>query len=168
MAHKSESGLIRLNLRDAADVRREFDALMQGARAQGLHGLGVGVLIQPMLARGIEVMVGMRADPLFGPLVLVGLGGVLVEVLDDVAVDLAPVTEAQALALLGRLKAKRLLGGYRGAPAVDLGALARVVARLSEFAADHAERVVECDINPLICAGSDIRAVDALIVRRMP
>ena len=74
--------------------------------------------------------------------------------------------EMQALDMLGRLKSKRLLQGYRGTPAVDLQALARVVADLSRFAADHADSIAECDINPLICNGNRILAVDALIVRK--
>ena len=168
LAHKTESGLIRLNVQDIAAVRAQFEELMAGAaqlaQSNGQGGIA-GVLVQPMIGKGVEVMAGIRVDPLFGPLVLVGLGGIFVEVLEDVAVDLAPVTPAQALDMLGRLKSKRLLEGYRGTPAVDLQALARVVANLSEFAADHADSIAECDINPLICNGSRILAVDALIVR---
>ena len=164
LAHKTESGLIRLNVKDETAVRAEFASLMAGAAKQGLAA--PAVLLQQMVGRGVEIMAGIKVDPLFGPLVLVGLGGVLVEVLEDVAVDLAPVSEAQALAMLQRLKARRLLEGYRGAPGVDLAALARVIAALSEFAADHAGSIAECDINPLIGNGSHIVAVDALIVKK--
>lgn len=166
LAHKTESGLIRLNVKDEASVRAEFASLMAGAAKQGLAT--PAVLLQPMIGKGVEIMAGIKVDPLFGPLVLVGLGGVLVEVLEDVAVDLAPVTEAQAMAMLQRLKAKRLLDGYRGAPGVDLAELARVIAALSDFAADHADRIAECDINPLIGNGRRIVAVDALIVKKPP
>ena len=166
LAHKTESGLIRLNVQDADAVRVQFGELMGGAAKLGLGAATTGVLLQPMIGKGVEVMAGIRVDPLFGPLVLVGLGGIFVEVLEDVAVDLAPVSEAQALGMLGRLKSKRLLEGYRGMPGVDLPALARVIAGLSEFAADHTAAIAECDINPLICNGSRIVAVDALIVRK--
>ena len=168
LAHKTESGLIRLNVQNIDAVRAGFDELMAGAvtlAPSGTQGGIGGVLVQPMIGKGVEVMAGVRIDPLFGPLVLVGLGGIFVEVLEDVAVDLAPVTQAQALDMLGRLKSKRLLEGYRGAPGVDLPALARVIADLSDFAAAHADSIVECDVNPLICNGSRILAVDALIVR---
>jgi acyl-CoA synthetase (NDP forming) len=123
-----------------------------------------GVLVQPMVPRGIEIVVGARNDPLFGPLIVVGLGGVLVEVLKDTAMSPAPVTPAQAEGLLRQLKGVKLLEGYRGMPGADIGRLARVISDVSRFAADHRDAVAELDINPLICAGERITAVDALIV----
>ncbi len=161
LPHKTEAGVIRLGLEGAAAVRAAYDAVMENAARAGARV--EGVLVQPMAPAGVEIMVGARIDPLFGPLILVGLGGVLVEVLKDTAVDLAPVTPAQALAMLERLKGRALLDGFRGAPAVDRAALAEVISRLSEFAADQASRVREFDVNPLICAGGAIVAVDALI-----
>jgi acetyl-CoA synthetase len=125
-----------------------------------------GVLVQKMAPPGLEVMVGARIDRLFGPLIVVGLGGVLVELLADTAVAPAPVTREQAVAMLRGLKGARLLAGYRGGPAVDVDALAEVVARLSELVADQAGLIEEMDVNPLICAGDGIVAVDALLVRR--
>jgi acyl-CoA synthetase (NDP forming) len=119
-----------------------------------------------MVPAGVEVMLGARIDPLFGPLILVGLGGILVELLKDTAVALAPVTHAEALAMLDRLKAVSLLRGFRGSPPVDLDALADIIGRVSEFIADHIDAVSELDLNPLICIGKRLVAVDALIVRR--
>jgi acetyl-CoA synthetase len=118
-----------------------------------------------MIAGGVEIMMGARIDPVFGPLVLVGLGGILVELVKDRVVDLAPVGVTQARAMLTRLKGAALLQGFRGAPAVDLDRLAEIVARFSEFAADQRDLVEEVDVNPLICAGERILAVDALIAR---
>jgi hypothetical protein len=123
-----------------------------------------GVLVQPMVPQGVEMVVGARIDPLFGPLLVVGLGGILVEVLQDTALAPAPVTHADALALLRQLKGEKLLHGFRGAPAVDLDKLADVICRISRFAADHRDTIAELDVNPLICAGDRIIAVDALIV----
>jgi acetyl-CoA synthetase len=117
-----------------------------------------------MVPQGIEMVIGARVDPLFGPLVVVGLGGILVEVLKDTALAPAPVTKAQALDLLHGLKGVRLLQGFRGMPAVDMEALAEVVCQVSRFAADHRGRIKELDVNPLICSGGRITAVDALIV----
>ena len=111
-------------------------------------------------------MVGARVDPVFGPLVVVGLGGIMVELLKDSVVALAPVTREEALAMLRGLKGSRLLYGFRGSPEVDLDRLADAVCRISEFAADQRERFEELDVNPLICTGARITAVDALIVRR--
>ncbi|MES3000557.1 MAG: acetate--CoA ligase family protein [Pseudomonadota bacterium] len=104
-------------------------------------------------------------DPLFGPVIVVGLGGIMVELLKDTAIDLAPVAPWQARAMLERLKGSALLRGFRGSEPVDIDALADIVSRLSEFIADQREHVAELDVNPLICSGGKIVAVDALIVK---
>jgi len=122
-----------------------------------------GVLVQPMIPTGVEVMVGARVDPLLGPLIVVGFGGIFVELLKDTALELAPVTHSEAVAMLGRLKGAALLHGFRGGERVDVERLAQVVCRLSELVADHSERIAEIDVNPLICADGRIVAVDALI-----
>jgi acetate---CoA ligase (ADP-forming) len=115
--------------------------------------------------QGLEIVVGGRVDPQFGPQVVVGLGGVLVEVMNDTALAPAPIGPDEANALLHELRAFRLLQGYRGLPSVDLALLCEIVCRASEFIADHRHLVSEFDLNPLICAGSNITAVDALIIR---
>jgi acetyl-CoA synthetase len=125
-----------------------------------------GVLVQPMLPPGIELVIGARNDELFGPLIVVGLGGILVEVLQDTALAPAPVTPVEAETLLRQLKGIKLLQGFRGMAAVDIGRLALVISDVSRFAADHRDRVAELDVNPLICTGERITAVDALIVLR--
>jgi acyl-CoA synthetase (NDP forming) len=125
-----------------------------------------GVLVQPMVPQGTEIMVGVRVDPQFGPMVVVGLGGVFVELLRDTAVRLAPVSRREARRMLGELKAQKALQGFRGAEPVDLERLADVVARISEFAADQRDRIAEVDVNPLICAGDRVIAVDALIAKQ--
>jgi acyl-CoA synthetase (NDP forming) len=164
LPHKTEAGVIRLNLRNAHDVRAGYDAVMVNARRVSPLPHVNGVLVQPMVPQGVEMVVGARIDPLFGPLLVVGLGGILVEVLQDTALAPAPVTHADALALLRQLKGEKLLHGFRGAPAVDLDKLADVICRISRFAADHRDTIAELDVNPLICAGDRIIAVDALIV----
>ena len=123
-----------------------------------------GVLVQPMVPQGVELVIGARVDPLFGPMVVVGLGGILVEVLQDTALAPAPVTPTDALDMLRSLKGVKLLQGFRGMPAVDMPRLAEVISNVSRFAADQREVLAELDINPLICAGDRITAVDALIV----
>ena len=165
LPHKTEAGVIRLNLRNAAEVREAFAAIVAKAEAVVPRPRLAGVLVQPMVPAGVELVVGARIDPLFGPLIVVGLGGVLVEVLADTALARAPVTPAQAKRMLGELKGARLLDGFRGAPAVDRDALAAAIAAVSRFAADHAGAIAELDVNPLICAGARIVAVDALIVK---
>jgi hypothetical protein len=156
--------VIRLNLRNAEEVRAGYQAVMTNADKVSPTPRINGVLVQPMVPQGIEMVVGARNDPLFGPLVVVGLGGILVEVLKDTALAPAPVTPAQAEALLRQLKGVKLLEGFRGMPGVNIRRLAQVISDVSRFAADHRDRVVELDVNPLICAGDRITAVDALIV----
>jgi acetyl-CoA synthetase len=164
LPHKTEAGVIRLNLRTADEVRAAFTAIMAKAEAVVPRPHVHGILVQPMVPPGIEMVVGARVDPLFGPLIVVGLGGILVELLQDTALAPAPVSPAQALALLDQLKGARLLDGFRSLPRVDRGALADIICRVSEFAADQADLVAELDVNPLICSGAQIIAVDALII----
>ena len=166
--HKTEAGLVKLGLRDEAEVREACRAILAAvagiAPRPALHGISV----QPMVTKGIEVSIGARHDPQFGPLVVVGLGGVFVEILRDTALALAPVTPDEALAMLRGLKGAALLDGFRGAPAVDLPRLAEIVARFSQLAADAGDAIAEMEINPLICTGDRILAVDALIVKPKP
>src|SRR6202044_1339957 len=164
LPHKTEAGVIRLNLRNADEVRAGYATVMANADRVSPPPRVNGVLVQPMVPQGIEMVVGARNDPLFGPLIVVGLGGVLVEVLKDTALSPAPVTPSQAEGLLRSLKGVKLLEGFRGMAGVDIGRLAQVISDVSRFAADHRDSVAELDINPLICAGDRITAVDALIV----
>ena len=164
LAHKTEIGGVRLGLRDAGAVREAAAEVLAAAKRAGVGG--AGLLVQRMIPPGLEIMLGARVDPLFGPLVVVGLGGVFVELLHDSVVDLAPVSLAGARAMLERLRGARLLDGFRGAPAIDRDRLAAIIAWFSEFAADHAAHYREIDLNPLIAAGGEIVAVDALIVAK--
>ena len=165
IAHKTEAGVVRLNLRSEADVRAAFREVMENARAVTPPARIAGVLVQPMVPPGTEIMVGARIDPQFGPMIVVGLGGVFVELLKDTSVRLAPVDAREARRMLGELKAQQVLQGFRGAEPVDLERLAEIVARVSELVADQRERIAELDVNPLICAGARIVAVDALIAK---
>ena len=166
LPHKTEAGVIRLNLRSEAELRAAYDAVLANAARVAPRPRIHGVLVQPMIPTGLEIMVGARIDPLLGPLVVTGLGGVLVELMKDVAVELAPVTPAEAKGMLKRLRGAAALNGFRGTAPVDLDRLADVICRLAELAADQRERIAELDVNPLICAGERIVAVDALIARR--
>ena len=163
--HKTEAGVVRLNLATADAVRSACrDILAAAAAAEPMPRIN-GVLVQPMLPQGVEMLIGGRTDPQFGPLIVAGLGGVFVEVLKDAALALAPVQQGEALAMLRGLKGAALLSGFRKSEPVDLDALADIVCRASELMADMNGMVAEMDINPLICAGSRITAVDGLIVK---
>ena len=111
------------------------------------------------------MLISGRVDPQFGPLIVVGLGGVWVELLKDSALALAPVQPDEAAAMLHRLKAAALLQGFRGSGAVDIGRLAEIVCRASELVSDLRDDITDMDINPLICTGHRMTAVDGLIVK---
>jgi len=155
--HKTEAGAVKLDLRDEAALR---------AACAGMKAAKSGFLVQSMIQGGVELVVGMKRDPQVGPVLLVGLGGVMVEVLGDTALALAPVGKAEARRMLERLRGFRLLNGFRGAPAVDLDAVCDAIARISELAADHADRIEEIDVNPLLARPEGAVALDALIVLR--
>ena len=166
LPHKTEVGVIRLNLKTAEDVKGAYDAVMANANKVSPKPRLNGVLVQPMVPSGAEIMVGGKIDPLFGPLIVTGLGGILVELMKDTTLDLAPVTRDEARTMLGKLKGKAMLTGFRGSEPVDQDQLADVIVRLSEFIDDQKGRIAELDVNPLICAGSRVIAVDALIVKK--
>jgi acetate---CoA ligase (ADP-forming) len=156
--HKSEVDGVRLFLADASAVRAAYRDL--AAR------LGTSVTIAAMAPRGVELALGMVRDPQFGPVVMVGAGGVLVELLADRAAALAPFGIATARRLLERLTLRRLLDGYRGAAAVDVETLCATIARFSVLAAELGDVVGEIDVNPVICGPRTAVAVDALVVPR--
>lgn len=164
--HKTEAGVIRLDIRDAPGVADAHAAIVAAASrlqpAPRIHG----VLVQAMAPKGVELIVGARFDPQFGPLIVVGAGGVLVELLKDRIISPAPLRPREALRLIDRLAVRRLLEGYRGSAPVDKARLAEIVCRISELIADQAAELAELDVNPLICSGQAIVAVDALIIRR--
>jgi acyl-CoA synthetase (NDP forming) len=156
--HKTEAGLVLLGLEGPEAVRDAFSLLEE--RAQGKLE---AVLVEQMISSNREFMVGMKRDPVFGPVVAFGLGGVLTEALGDVALALAPLEDAEALELLGLIRAKRLLGPFRGYPPVDLKALAAIVKAIGQMAVDNPE-IVEIDVNPVMVQGDAPIAADALII----
>ena len=155
IAHKSERGGVVLDLRDAAAVRVAYGPMAAA--------LGPRVMLAHMLPAGPELALGAVRDPQFGPVIVLGAGGTLVEVLDDRVAALPPFGPATARRLLDRLRLRRLLDGYRGGPATDLAALADLVARFSVLVHELASVVREIDVNPVIC-GPFPAAVDGLLV----
>jgi len=162
--HKSEAGLVKLNLKTDSDISAAYAAIVE--RLHRLAGNeNTAVVVQPMIPPGIELMIGGRIDPQFGPLVVVGLGGVFVEALKDTALAPAPVARVEASEMLSSLRAGLLLDGFRHFAPVDRYKLADIVCRFSEFLYDQADLLCEVDVNPLICSGERIVAVDGLITK---
>ncbi|MCX5350039.1 acetate--CoA ligase family protein [Streptomyces sp. RLB3-17] len=166
IAHKTELGLVKIGLTSASQVRDAYRELTDIARYEGISL--DGVLVCQMVERGVEMVVGVTHDQLFGPTVTVGLGGVLVEVLRDAAVRVPPFGEDQARGMLGELRGRALLEGVRGGPPVDVDALVEVVMRVQRMALELGDDIAELDINPLMVLprGQGAVALDALVVCR--
>jgi acyl-CoA synthetase (NDP forming)/GNAT superfamily N-acetyltransferase len=153
--HKSELGGVRLHLRDADDVRAAVAAL-------AANGAEPEVLVQPMRTDGVELIVGAVQDPKFGPVIMLGAGGVFTELLGVRTLRLAPLGRSDVQAMVDAPELRRLLDGFRGRPPVSRTALADVVHRVATLA-DRLPQIAELDLNPVICAGEDLVAVDAKI-----
>lgn len=163
IAHKTEVSGVKLNLGDAAAVRSAFAGIAASALAHAPQARVDGVLVQRMAPKGVELILGGRRDGQFGPMVLVGTGGVQAELWKDVALDLAPVTPARAEAMLRSLRGFPLLDGFRGAPRADVAAVARAVSAFSVLLAAAGDRVQEAEVNPLIAGEWGCLAVDGLL-----
>ena len=165
LPHKTEAGGVRLNLGDAEAVRAAYDAMMRDVLAYAPAARIDGVLVQKMAPKGHELVIGMVNDPTFGPIMMVGSGGVTVELFGDVTHSPAPVDQAEALRMLYRLRGIRLLTGFRGAAAIDLAPVTALIERLSQAAIAHADRITELELNPVIVHGdgSGVTVADALV-----
>ena len=166
IAHKTEIGGVALNLQDDSAVREAYDRLTANAHRHAPQARLDGVLVAPMVRGGVELIAGVSRDPVFGPVVMVGLGGIYAEILKDVAVQVAPVSEDEALRMIRSLKMFPLLDGARGQAKADVAAAARTVARLSAFACRHVNDVAEIDMNPILVRpeGEGALVLDALMV----
>ena len=157
LLHKSAAGAVELDLRGAREVRAAVRRLQ--ARFAGRLS---GVLVEPMITGGIETIVGVVQEPVFGPVVVFGLGGVAADVLDDRVARLAPLTTADADDLIHSIRAAPLLLGHGGQPAADIGALHDILLRVSRLA-DDLPQVAELDLNPVIVRPDGVTAVDARV-----
>ncbi|MFJ9419058.1 acetate--CoA ligase family protein [Streptomyces sp. NPDC101227] len=161
--HKTDAGGVRVGLGSAAEVRGAFTAIVRNARAYDPKAAIAGVQVQQMVPDGQEVIVGTVTDPTFGKIVAFGLGGVLVEVLKDVTFRLAPASVHDAASMLDGIRAAEILRGARGAPPVDRAALADLIVRASQLAAEHPE-IAEVDLNPVFASPEGVRAADVRIL----
>jgi acyl-CoA synthetase (NDP forming) len=163
IAHKSDVGGVRLGIADADQVEATFAEVMDNVRKRVPDARIDGVAIQPMAEVGVEVIVGMTTDPQFGPVVMFGLGGVLVEVMKDVAFRIVPLEQRDARQMIDEIRGRAILDGVRGRPAVDREAIVDALLRVSAFVERHPE-VREVDLNPMFVYPSGALAVDARIV----
>jgi acetate---CoA ligase (ADP-forming) len=164
-AHKTELGGVALNIATAEAAAATYDAIVSRVATQTSEP-AEGLIVAPMVSGGIETILGLQVDPVFGPAVMFGLGGVFVEVFKDVSFRLAPFDRDEALSMINETKGAQLLRGVRGKPAADIDALADALVRLSEFATAHADAVSSVDLNPFVVlpAGQGALALDCLVV----
>jgi acyl-CoA synthetase (NDP forming) len=163
--HKTEARAVRLAIGGDEALRAAYDEVLTNARRHQAGARIEGVLVQEMVAGGTEVILGVTNDPLFGPALMFGLGGIFAEVLEDVAFRLAPVTPAMAREMIREVRGHALLAGARGRAPADEDALVDAILRLSALAVDLREHLAELDVNPLIVLerGRGVKAADALI-----
>ena len=167
--HKSDVGGVKLKLVDAASVRTAFSEIVSAVRTAMPHAKLDGCLVAPMItSRGVETIIGVTVDPVFGPVVMFGLGGIMVEVLHDVAFRVAPLDAEEAHRMIRDIRTFKVLEGVRGAPPSDIDALAEALAAVSCFAAAHANQIVSMEANPFFVGakGEGAIALDAVVIAK--
>ena len=165
ISHKTEAKAVKLGLTSDAELAAAYDEVLANAKAYNPKAQIEGVLVQEMLRGGTEAILGISNDPLFGPAVMFGLGGIFAEIMKDVSFRLAPVTLPMAREMIAEIKGYPLLTGARGRPPADIDALAEAIVKLSALAVDLKDHIAELDINPLfvMARGKGVKAADALI-----
>jgi acetyltransferase len=164
--HKTEIGGVRVGLTDQAAVLTAYREVMEAARSSHPQAQLEGVLLQEMMpSEGVEAILGMVRDPDFGPVIVFGLGGILVELLKDSTLRFPPVSHAEALSMIRGTKGSALFEGFRGRRPTDVDALAGAIVRVSQLAMDMGDLLIALDINPLMVLpkGQGVCAVDALV-----
>src|SRR5258706_6594785 len=166
--HKSEVGGVRVNIATKGEVFLAYEALTENARRHRPDAAIQGVLVGPMARKGVEIIIGTILDATFGPMVMVGFGGITTELFRDVIYRPAPVSVPEASAMLAELKAAPLLNGFRGAATADIGALSQLISQVSVLAARYSGEISEIEINPVLVhpEGQGVTIVDALVVRK--
>jgi acetyltransferase len=166
--HKSEIGGVRVNVTTRGEAFTVYGTLLDNARKHRPDAAIQGVLVGPMAQKGVEIIVGTLQDRTFGPMIMVGLGGITTELFRDVIYRPAPVSAAEASAMLASLKAAPLLNGFRGAAKADVAALAQLISQVSVLAARYSERISEIELNPVLVhgEGQGVTIVDALVVAK--
>jgi len=165
IAHKTDIGGVALNVANDA-VAATYEAMVERVATGEPNARIDGVLVSPMVNGGVECILGAKTDPVFGPIVMFGLGGVFAEVLKDTSLRRAPIGREVARAMIDELKGAALLKGARGAPAVDLDALVTAISTLSRFAAAAADIIESVEMNPVRALSDRVVGLDALIVKR--
>ena len=163
ITHKSDAGGVKVNLPDKAAVEEAYDAIMASCTAKHPDADIEGIAVQGMAKVGTEVIIGMTKDPSFGPVLMFGLGGIFVEVLEDVAFRIVPLEKNDASEMIQEIKGKKLLEGYRGEDPADIPFLEEILLQLSELV-DKTKGIAEVDMNPVFAYKKGAVVVDARII----
>ena len=163
LSHKSDVGGVALSLKDASDVRREAQKMLEMFHQLALDSTNTSIMVQRMVDSGVEVILGGKQDPSFGPVVMFGMGGILVETLDDVSFRIAPLSRMDAEEMIEEVRGARILQGARGIPPLDRDSLIQALLSLSQLLVDN-PNIAEMDINPLLVSRDGVKAVDARAV----
>jgi len=161
--HKSDAGGVQLNLSTEAEIRTAYDAIMKGAAAYDAAAHIHGVLVEPMMETGLELIVGTKMDDQFGPVIMFGIGGILVELLKDVVFRVLPISERSARRMIDEIRSVELLNGFRGNPPVDRKALKNLLLTISEIVGSY-KAIQEIDLNPVIAYEQGFGIADARIL----
>ncbi|MDZ4245722.1 MAG: acetate--CoA ligase family protein [Dehalococcoidia bacterium] len=167
IVHKSDIGGVKLNLKSGAQVRKAYDDIMAAVKVKTPRAKIWGVAVQKMALPGIEIIIGMSKDPQFGPVILFGLGGILVEVLKDYALRIVPLEKRDASEMIKEIKAYPVLEGFRGRDPGDVPFLEDMLLKVSKFVGENPE-IKELDLNPVIVYKKGAVAVDARVVLENP
>lgn len=155
--HRSEIGGVKVGIRNKEELERAFEEM------EKIPGEKEGIILQKMLS-GIEVAMGVKRDPQFGPVLLFGLGGIFIELLEDISLRICPVSQKEARKMILEIKGARIFFGFRNLPKVEIKTLAQTLVSLSQLAVGERE-IREIDLNPVICRGEEIKVVDAKFLR---
>ena len=161
--HKSDSGGVKLSIKNVAELKKAYAEIIGAVRRQYPNALIQGVSVQKMVRPGTEVIVGTSKDPQFGPVIMFGLGGIFVEVLKDVSFRIIPVDRKDAHEMIEEIKGYSLLQGYRGKEPANISALAEIILKISNLIEENPQ-IKELELNPIIAYGDSAVAVDARII----
>lgn len=163
--HKSDAGCVKVGIQDEQQLLQSYEEVLENARKFNPSARIGGVLVQEMLKKGTEIIIGVNNDPQFGPVVMCGLGGVFVEIFKDVSMCMAPVSKEEALGMLRSLKGYKLFQGYRGGEKLDEEAAAELIVKVSQLAAAEKDSLAELDINPVFVYEDGVAPADALALK---
>ena len=161
--HKTDVGGVKVGINNVADVKKTFNDMY--GRLSKKKGVNVkGILLEKMVPKGVELIVGIQNDPQFGPMIMAGLGGVMTEVFKDVAFRMLPITTSDAKSMINELKGSKLLKGFRGSAPVDLNMVAKMLVDIGKLGVDNADYINSIDFNPVIVYPKSHFVVDAKII----